>query len=90
VEALIIVNTDSLDEDVRNPTSLVPFQGAIKIELVHENPLIGDDVVANGVRDKIPGVVGDQGSKFFFHGMAPIRIDEGDTDGGGHQQQGRC
>jgi hypothetical protein len=85
VEALIIVNTDSLDEDVRNPTSLVPFQGAIKIELVLENPLIGDDVVANGVRDKIPGVVGDQGSKFFFHDAVPIWIDEGSMDRGGHR-----
>jgi hypothetical protein len=52
---------------------------------VLENPLAGDDVGANGARDKILGVVGDQGSKFFFHGTAPIWIDEGGADGGGHR-----
>jgi hypothetical protein len=55
---------------------------------VHENPFVGYDVGANGARDKIAGVVGDQGSKLFFHGVAPIRIDEGGVDKGGHQQQG--
>jgi hypothetical protein len=52
---------------------------------VLENLLASDDVGANGARDKIPDVVGDQGSKFFFYGVAPIQIDEGDMDGGGHQ-----
>jgi hypothetical protein len=89
-EGLIVVDARSLGEAAKNPASLVSFQRAIRIKLVLENPLVGDDVGANGMRDKIPGVVGDQGSKFFFHGMAPIRIDEGDADGGGHQQQGRC
>jgi hypothetical protein len=52
---------------------------------VIENPLAGDDIGANGARDKIPGVVGDQGSKFFFHGATLIWIDEGGADGGGHR-----
>jgi hypothetical protein len=73
---------------VKNPASLVPFHGAIRIELVLENPLAGDDVGANVARDKILGVVGDQGSKFFFHNTTPIWIDEGDADGGGHRRQG--
>jgi hypothetical protein len=84
-EGLIVVDAGSLGEVTKNPASLVPFQGAIRIELVLENPLAGDDVGANGVRGKIPGVVGDQGSKFFFHGATPIWIDEGDADGGGHR-----
>jgi hypothetical protein len=84
-EGLIIVDTRSLGEAAKNPTSLVPFQGAVRIELVLENPLATDDVGANGVRDKISGVVGNQGNKFFFHGMVPIRIDEGSADGGGHR-----
>jgi hypothetical protein len=87
-EGLIIVDVGSLGEAVKNPASLVPFQGTIGIELVLENPLVGDDVGANGARDKILGVVGDQGSKFFFHGTTPIWIDEGGADGGGHQRQG--
>jgi hypothetical protein len=83
-EGLIVVSAGSLGEAVKNPASLVPFQGAIGIELVLENPLVSHDVGANGVRDKIPGVVGDQGSKFFFHGIVPIRIDGGGADRGGH------
>jgi hypothetical protein len=52
---------------------------------VLENTLVGDDIGANGARDKIPGVVGDQGGKFFFHGAVPIWIGEGSVDGGGHR-----
>jgi hypothetical protein len=84
-EGLIVVNAGSLGEAAKNPASLVSFQGAVGIELVLENPLVGDDVGANGARDKILGVVGDQGSKFFFHGATPIWIDEGGTDEGGHR-----
>jgi hypothetical protein len=84
-EGLIIVDAGSLGEVAKNPVSLVRFQGAVGIELVLENPLVGDNVGANGVRDKIPGVVGDQGSKFFFHGAAPIWINEGGADRGGHR-----
>jgi hypothetical protein len=56
---------------------------------VLENTFAGDDVGTNGARDKVSGVVGDQGSKFFFHGTVPVRIDEGGTDEGGHRRQGR-
>jgi hypothetical protein len=48
---------------------------------VLEDPSAGDDIGANRVRDKIPGVVGNQVNKFFFHSVAQIQIDEGDTDG---------
>jgi hypothetical protein len=69
---------------VKNPESLVPFQGAVEIKLVLKNPLVGDDIGAHGARDKIPGVISDQGSKFFFHGTTPIWINNGGVDGGGH------
>jgi hypothetical protein len=81
-KGLIVVDTVSLGEAVRNPVSLVPFQGATGIKLVLKNALAGDDIGANGAKDKILGIVGHQGSKLFFHGMAPIRIDEGSVDGG--------
>jgi hypothetical protein len=87
-EGLIIVDAESLGEAVNNPTSLVPVQGAIGIEHELENPLVGDDAEANGVRDKIPGVVSDQGNKLFFHSTVPVRIGEGSVDRGGYQQQG--
>jgi hypothetical protein len=89
-ECFIVVDAGSLGEAVKDPTSLVPFQGSIGVELVLEDLFIGDDVGANKARDKIPGVVGDQGSKFFFHGVVPLQIDEGSADRGEHQQQGRC
>jgi hypothetical protein len=87
-ECLIVVDAGSLGEAVKNPTSIVLVQGAVKIELVLENPLADDDVGANRTRDKISCVVGDQGNKLFFHGATLVRIDEGGTDGGGYRQQG--
>jgi hypothetical protein len=52
---------------------------------VLEDPFVGDYIGANGVRDKISCVVGDQGIKFLFHGAAPVQINEGGTDRGGHR-----
>jgi hypothetical protein len=83
-KGLIIVDVRLLGEAVKNPTSLVPVLGAVVIKLVHENPLAGDDIGANRTKNKIPGVVGDQGNKLFFHCVTPLRIGEGNTDGGGH------
>jgi hypothetical protein len=87
-EGLIIVDTGSLGEAAKNPASLVSVQVVIGIELVLENPLTDDDVGANRMRDKILGVVDDQGSKLFFHGATPVQIGEGGTDEGGYRRQG--
>jgi hypothetical protein len=86
-ESLIVVDAGSLGEAVKDPVSLVPLQRTVGVELMLENSFAGDNVGANGARDKILGVVGDQGSKPFFHGTAPVRIDEGGVDGGGHRRQ---
>jgi hypothetical protein len=67
-KGLIIVNAGPLGEVTKDPTSLVPIQSDIGLELVLEDPFAGDVVGANGAHDKIPGVVGNQGSKFFFCG----------------------
>jgi hypothetical protein len=56
--------------------SLIPFQRAIGVELVLENLFVSDYVGANRMRDKIPGVVGDQCSKLLFHGVVPVLIDD--------------
>jgi hypothetical protein len=61
---------------LKDPVSLVPFLRAIRVELMLENSFTGDAVGANGARDKIPGVVGDQGNTLFFHGAVPVWIDE--------------
>jgi hypothetical protein len=80
-EGLIVVDTGSLGEASKNPASLVPLQRAVGVELVPENPFGSDNIGANGARDRIPGVVGDQGSKLFFHGTVPVWINEGGADG---------
>jgi hypothetical protein len=82
-EGLIVVDVESPSEAVKDPTRLVPFQRAVEVEHVIENPFDGDDVGANGVRNKIPGVVADQDNKLFFHGAALVRINEGGADEGG-------
>jgi hypothetical protein len=82
-EGLIVVDVGSLGEAIKDLASLVPFLRAIGVELVLEDPFLSDHVRANEARKKITGVVGNQGSKFFFHGATPVRIDEGGTDGGG-------
>jgi hypothetical protein len=84
-EGLIVVDTGTLGEATKNPANLVPVQGAVGIEHVHENLLAGDDVGANRTRDKIPSVVGNQGSKLFFHGVTSVWIGEGDANGGGYR-----
>jgi hypothetical protein len=84
-EGLIIVDVGSLGKVVKYPMSLVSFQRAVGVELVLKNPFVGDDARANGVMDKTTVVVGDQGSKFFFHDAVIVWIDESITDGGGHR-----
>jgi hypothetical protein len=67
--------------------SLVPFQGAVRVELVLEDPFVGDDVGANWMRDKIPSDVGDQGIIFFLHSTTPGWVSKGNTDEGGHRRE---
>jgi hypothetical protein len=74
---------------VKDPTSLVPLQGAFGVELVLENLFTGDDIEANRTRDKISRFVGDQSIIFFLLGAAPGRVDEGGANGGGHRREQR-
>jgi hypothetical protein len=66
VESLIVVDVRPLGEAMKDPTSLVPFQSAIEVELVLEDPFADDDVGANRMSDKIPSVIGDQSIIFFL------------------------
>jgi hypothetical protein len=74
---------------VKNPTSLVPFPGAVEVELVLEDPFASDDIRANRMRDKITSVIGDQSIIFFVHDTTPRWVGEGDMDGGGHGREWR-
>jgi hypothetical protein len=89
VEGLIIVDIGPLGEATKNLASLIPLQGAIKVELVHENPFLIDDFGANRMRDRIPSVVGNQNIIFFFHGTVSGWVGEGNADGGGHRREWR-
>jgi hypothetical protein len=84
-KSLIVVDAGPLGEAVKNLMRLVPFQGAIRVQLVLEDPFASDNVGANKMRDKITNVVGDQSIIFFFHGTVPGRVNEGGVDGGGHR-----
>jgi hypothetical protein len=83
-EYLIVVDDGSLGEAVKDPASLVEFQRAVGVELVLENSFAGDNIGANAASDKIPCVVDDQSNKLFFHGTAPVLIDKGSMNRGGH------
>jgi hypothetical protein len=73
-----------LTTGLKDPASLVTFQSVVRVELVLKDPFTGDYVGANGARNKIPGVIGDQGSKLFFHWAMIIQIGEGSMNGDGH------
>jgi hypothetical protein len=88
-ECLIVVDVGPLGEVVKDPTSLIPFQGVVGVELVLEDPFADDDVGANKMRDKIASVVGDQSITFFFHGMVLGWVSKGNADEGGHRREQR-
>jgi hypothetical protein len=47
-EGLIIVHPEALSEASKDPTSLVAIQSTIVLELVTEDPLVGDHVGQEG------------------------------------------
>jgi hypothetical protein len=86
-EGLIIVDAEPLGKAAKDPTTLVPLHGAVGVELVLEDPFIGDDVGANRMRDKIPSIVGDQTIIFFLHVVVPGWIGKDGAEGGGHRRE---
>jgi hypothetical protein len=85
----VLVDTGPLGEVVKDPMSLVPLQGAVRVELVLEDLFVGDDIGAKKTRNKIPSDVGDQSIIFFLHGMVSGQVGEGGVDGGGHRRERR-
>ena len=80
-EGLVVINTEALCKSAKDPTSLVSFQGTISMKLVFENPFSSDHIGLGRARDKIPSVVVQEGSEFFFHGLTPVRISKSITAG---------
>jgi hypothetical protein len=60
-ESLIVVDSGALSETQKDPTDLVAIKGPVSTELVHEDPLTGDNVGALRLENQLPGPIADQG-----------------------------
>lgn len=67
----------ALREPTDDPPSLAPFQRAIRVQLVLEDPFAGDDVGVRQSRDECLGAIGLQRVEFLLHRREPRRITEG-------------
>jgi hypothetical protein len=82
-EGLIVVNTGALSETPKDPMGIVAIEGPINTELVHEDPLAGDNVGALRSGNQLPGPIADQGSVFVLHSRTPMGIGKRNMSGGG-------
>jgi hypothetical protein len=57
VEGLIIVHSEAMSEPPEDPTDLVLVKGAIRLELVLEDPLVSDDIGLKRPTNQVPCVV---------------------------------
>jgi hypothetical protein len=56
-EGLIVVHPEALSEPPEDPVSLVPVKRVIRLELVLEDPLVGDNIGPRRPRNQVPRVV---------------------------------
>jgi hypothetical protein len=56
-EGLIVVHLGALCEPPEDLESLIPVKRAIHLELVLEDPLVGDDIGTRRPRNQVPHVV---------------------------------
>jgi hypothetical protein len=78
-EGLIVVHPGALSEPPEAPTSLVPVKRAIRLELVLEDPLVGDDIGPKRPRNQVPRAVRQQGH-VLLHSATPVGVHERATD----------
>jgi hypothetical protein len=71
---LVVVDAVALGEATDDLASLVTSQGAIGVEFVPENPLVGDHVGARRTGNEAPGVVVNKGLVLLSHGRTPLGI----------------
>jgi hypothetical protein len=79
-ESLIIINVGMLHEHVKTLASFVPLECPIDLELVLEDPLVGDNISATGVQNQVPIVVGHESGTLFLHSRPPMRKGEGEPN----------
>jgi hypothetical protein len=84
----MVVNSGALSETPKDPTSLIAIKGPVSTELVHKDPLAGDNVGAQRSGNQLLGPIADQGSVLFLHSRTSMEIGKRSTSGRG--DQGRC
>jgi hypothetical protein len=87
-EGLVVVDSGALSEIPKDPTGLVVIKGPVSTELVHEDPLVGDNVGALRSGNQLSGPIADHGSVFILHNCTPMGIGKHNMSGGG--DRARC
>jgi hypothetical protein len=72
-EGLIVVHPGALSEAPEDPTSIVPINRAIRLELMLEDSLAGDDIGPRRLRNQVPRVVRQQGL-VLLHSATPVGV----------------
>jgi hypothetical protein len=80
-EGLIIVHPGALSEPPEDPTSLISIERVVRLELVLEDPLVGDDIGLRRSRNQVSRVVRQQGL-VLLHSATPVGVHERATDRG--------
>jgi hypothetical protein len=88
-DGLIVVDSGALSETPKDPTGLVAIKGPISTELVHEDPLAGDNVGALRSGNQLPGPIVDEGPIFVLHSHTPVGIGKRSTSRGGDRGRRR-
>ena len=93
-ESLCKIHTRALSETSKHPTRFVALQSPVGVELVLEDPRVGDDIGSRRTRHKIPSVVLHQSIMFFYHSSSPIWVGKSTTvglrDGGDGRDVVQC
>lgn len=74
------LTTGALREAADDPSCLAPFQRAISVQLVLEEPLPGDGIGMRRSGHERPGAVGLKGVVLRLHSRKPLRITDGSSD----------
>jgi hypothetical protein len=86
-EGLVVVHPRVMSEPPEDPTSLVPIKRVIRLELVLEDPLVGDDIGLRRLRNQVPRAVRQQGL-VLLHSATLVGVREHATDRG--RDRRRC
>jgi hypothetical protein len=65
---------------MKNLAGLIPLECPIGLELVLEDPLVGDNIGAAGAWNQVPSAVGHESGVLFLHSHPPMRNYEGDPN----------